>query len=156
MLHGCCFLLATLEKEIFCKLHKTCYTLQSRTATCNSFKISLRSLQEVESRSIASVIQCNFSCNLCCNGVARKASSKLQRVTCPLCKLFRNFCSLGCNDCTKWRRILLSATIAWNFLESIASCSLRLERVTRLLCWFHGSSFKGFSVDDYAKDGGPW
>ena len=41
--------LAEVEKEIRCKLQKTCYTLQSRPATCNLFKTNfMQSLQKVE------------------------------------------------------------------------------------------------------------
>ena len=74
----------TLEQEIHCKLQETCYTLQSRAATCNSLKQSLPSLKKVETSSGASVTHCNF---LCCNGVARQVSGRLQRVTRPLCNL---------------------------------------------------------------------
>ena len=52
VLHDAIFLatcLAMLEREIHCKMQKTCYTLQSRAATCNLFKTnSMQSLQKVE------------------------------------------------------------------------------------------------------------
>ena len=67
MLHGTISFancLATLEKEIHCKLQETYYTLQSRAATCNGFKKSQQSLQKVERSSAASVTRCNFLCKL--------------------------------------------------------------------------------------------
>ena len=62
VLHDAIFLatcLATLEKEIHCKLQKICYTLQFRAATqcCGSKKKSAQSLQKVEPSSTL--------CNLC-------------------------------------------------------------------------------------------
>ena len=56
--------LATLEEVILCKFHETVYTLQSRSATCNVFKQSVHSLQNVEPSSTASISRCNFPCNL--------------------------------------------------------------------------------------------
>ena len=56
VLHGAVCLatcLTVLEKEIHCKLQKSCYTLQSRAATCSGFK-TVR----------ADVTQCNMSCYL--------------------------------------------------------------------------------------------
>ena len=88
-----CF--TNLEKEMHCKLQNTCYTLQSRAATCNGFKKSLQSLQEVELSSIVCVPQCNFLFNLCCNGVARKVAGSLQGVTFPLSNLSRDFFRLA-------------------------------------------------------------
>ena len=73
--------LVTLEKEINRKLQETRYTLQSRAATCNGFE---KALQKVERSSTAGITWCNFRCNLSCNGVARQATGRLQRVTCPL------------------------------------------------------------------------
>ena len=77
VLHNAIFLaacLATSDKEMYCKLHETCYmfqsrlqltivsenTLQSLAATCNGFINSLESLQKVESSSTAGVTPCNF------------------------------------------------------------------------------------------------
>ena len=39
--------LATLEREVHCKLQKKVYTLQSRAATCSGFNKSMKSFQEV-------------------------------------------------------------------------------------------------------------
>ena len=41
--------LATLQKEIYCKLQETCYTLESRATTCN-LKQSMQMLQAQTSR----------------------------------------------------------------------------------------------------------
>ena len=84
-----------ITTKILSKLQNTCYTLQSRAATCNGFKKSPQSLQEVELSSIASIPQCNFLFNLCCNGVARKVAGSLQGVTFPLSNLSRDFFRLA-------------------------------------------------------------
>ena len=88
VLHGAIFFatcLATLEKKVHCKLQETCYMQKS-----------LESLQELQSSSTAGVTWCNFLCNLCCNGVARKVAlcntPSLQFVS----QLF-----WACNNCTK-------------------------------------------------------
>ena len=96
--------------------------LQSWAATCNGFRKSLQSLQEVELSSAASVAQCNFLCNMCCNCVATKVAGRSQRVTCSLCNLSRNFLDLQqlhkvelgstlCNDCMEFvlNRLQLAA-----------------------------------------------
>ena len=59
--------------------------------TCSVSKKYLQSLQQVDLSSTASVTWCNFLCNLCCNGVERKATGRLQRLTHPLCNLSCNF-----------------------------------------------------------------
>ena len=74
--------LATLEKEIHCKLQETCCTLRSQATTYNGFKTSLQSLQKVEPRSTAIVTRYNVLCNLCCNGIARQVAGMLQYVHC--------------------------------------------------------------------------
>ena len=90
-----CNLSRNVEKEIYYKLQETRYTLQSRAAACNGFKKSLQSLQKLEPRSTAIVTRCDFLCNLCCNGVARQVTVRLQHVTCSLCNLSCNFFGLA-------------------------------------------------------------
>ena len=63
VLHHAIFLencLATLEKDISCKLQKTCYTLQSRAASCNELKKfhAIKSLQKGEPSSIQGAPLC--------------------------------------------------------------------------------------------------
>ena len=102
--------LAMSEQEIHCKLHETYHMLQpqavtnnginnmlqSKAASCNGFKKSPQSLQKVRPSSAASATQCNFLCNLCCNGIARQVAEcnmpSLQLVS----QLF-----WACNDCSE-------------------------------------------------------
>ena len=59
VLHNVIFLatcLATLGKIIHFRLQETYFTLQSWAATCNGFKKSLQSLQEVESNSTVQLV----------------------------------------------------------------------------------------------------
>ena len=58
----------------------------------------MTSLQEVEWSSTASATQCNFHCNFCRNGIARRVEG-LQHVTFPLSNLSRTF--WASNNCTK-------------------------------------------------------
>ena len=83
--------LATLQKEIHCKLQETCYTLQSLVTTCYGFKKSLQSLQKVEPSFTASVTQRNFFATC----VAMALTDKLQRVICPLSNLSGNWFGLA-------------------------------------------------------------
>ena len=62
-----------LEKEIHCKLQKSCYTLQSPAATCNGFKQSIQSLKNVELNSTL--------CN-CCK--PKKVARQVEKRTCYL------------------------------------------------------------------------
>ena len=79
MLHNAIFLatcLTMLEKEIYWRLQKTCYTLQLPTETCNLFKTnSMQSLQKVNPSSAV--------CNRCmtkkvARQVAKRARHMLQ------------------------------------------------------------------------------
>ena len=59
--------------QLFLNLsHNIGNTHFKKPVTCNGFKESLQSLHKVESSSTAGITGCNFLCNLCCNGVARK------------------------------------------------------------------------------------
>ena len=79
--------LETLEKEIHCKLQKTCYMLQCQAATCNSFKTYVQSLQEVEPSSTVSVTGYNFLHDIflatCLETLEKEIHCKLQK-TCHM------------------------------------------------------------------------
>ena len=121
MLYGAICLatcLAILEKEI--KLQKTCYTLQSRATTCNGL--------------------CNrckrYNRTLLCIIVAspEKLWDKLKRGHVTRCNLFLNAIATQvakkiapCNTSLRARIYLLQRL--QGFLQTIASCSKRLERV---------------------------
>ena len=51
-------------EKIYFRLQQTCYTLQSQDATCNSFRKSLQSLQEIKKALtiVASPKQCKTTC----------------------------------------------------------------------------------------------
>ena len=101
VLHGGVFLatsLATLKKEVHCKLQKTYYTLQFRAATCNGFKIihviiaeSRTELYFVQSLQVQKNCETRFkdgmfyflqrTCNLPRNEIATRVAKKI-----ALCK----------------------------------------------------------------------
>ena len=98
--------LTTLEKEIHCKLRKTCYPSQLRAATCNGFKISMQSLKKVEPNSTL--------CN-CCK--PEKVTRQVAKRTCYTLQINLHrvlqdveISSLFSTDCR-------------DFFETIASCS---------------------------------
>ena len=115
VLHDATFLatcLAMFEREIHCKLQKTCYTVQSRGATCNLFKTnSMQSLQKVEL--ISTLCKCckpkkvarqvakracytlQPTCNFCRNAIETQVAKKIAPCN-TSCRV--RFC-LACNDC---------------------------------------------------------
>ena len=114
--------LATLEKEIHCKLQKSCYTLQSRAANCNGFKL-VRAIVE-KSRNELHFVQslqaqknCQTSCResmlLAANYFATSLQHKLQR---------------------KFHRVTLAVELGPTFysdcrdyVETVTSCIKRLQ-----------------------------
>ena len=116
--------LITLEKEIHCKLQKSCYTLGSRAGTCNDFKT------KVEPTSTLAVVACpkklrnklqrgHFTrCNVSATCLATPSQHKLQR---------------------KFHRVTQAVELGSTFFkdcrnsETTASCNPRLQRVTCLL-----------------------
>ena len=133
MLHDEIFLetcLATVEKEIHCKLQKTRYTLQSRAATCNRFKtihvIIAESRTELYFVIFASpknlreklqkghVTRCNPPATCLITLLQHKLQRKLHHVTLAA------------------ESVLLLATIVEIF-ETIVSYSLKQQWVTCLL-----------------------
>ena len=89
-----CFVtcLATIEKEIHCKLQRSCYTLQCGAAACNDFKQSMQTLQSVEQSSLYFVQ--SLQAQKVARQVAKRACYTLDRVTLTV--------ELGCtffNDC---------------------------------------------------------
>ena len=91
--------------------------LQSQAAICNGFKKSLQSSRKADPSSTTSATRCNFLCNLCGNGDARQVTDRLQRVTYPVCNLYRNFLGLATIAPGKRSSVLLSTTIAWSVLN---------------------------------------
>ena len=121
-----------MQKEIHCKLQKTCYTLQSRAATCNLFKTN-------STQSLAKAEPSSTLCN-CCKPkkvprqIAKRACYMLQ----PTCNFSRNAIETqvakkiaSCN--TSYRPRFYCLQRLQRFFKSIASCSPRWLRVTCLL-----------------------
>ena len=114
VLHDAIFLatcLATLEKEIHCKLQKTCYTLQSRAATFNLFRISsMQSLQKVKPSSTL----CNCckpkKCEAICKEGMLHAATYLQLFS-------QRHCNISCKEHRVTPAVALDSTSCNNYRD---------------------------------------
>ena len=149
MLHGAILLatcLTKLEKEIHCKLQKTCYTLQSRAAICNGSKNTLQSraaaydLFKTNSFHSLQTVELSSTVRKCCK--PKKLLDKFHRGHVTRCDLPATFLATPLQH--KLQRKLHRVTLAVELdstsyndcrdsFEAVASYSPRLQGVTCLL-----------------------